>query len=488
MAALVAGLLVWIGASALAARPTASSASTAVTFSLSGGGRRIPNSFFGISIEYKELSQYEAEGTLFNRAMSLIRPEDGSRLGLRVGGKSADHVYWQAAGAKPPQWVSFITTDWLRKLAGLVRSDHLRVVLDLNLAVHAPALEAAFAAAARKALPPSSLAAVEIGNEPDLYKGQPPLQKQRVPGTDVGPNWAVNYSAADYRRDYRNYASALAAAVPKVAVGAPEIISANPTWLSSVEGLGRLDPSFLTIHRYPGSTCFRESSPWYPKISTMLSEGATAGLTHTVAKAIVYAHTRHQQLRLTEVNSISCGGNVGVANSFATALWAPDALLEMVRAGIDGVNWELRPGTLNAPFNATPDAITALPEMYGLAVFAQMTRHGSFLLGSTLSQPTSSHVKAWAVAFAGATRVLVINKGPGAAVANLRLGVQGRAFVKRLVAPRIGSATGVTFGGQTIGPDGRWHGPLRTSALAGHGGDYAVSVAGYSAAMVTVYH
>ncbi len=429
---LLAGVLAWAGASAGAARPTASPASTAVTFSLSGGGRRIPNSFFGVSIEYKELAQYEAEGALFNRALSLIKPEDRSRMALRVGGKSADHVYWQAAAAKPPQWVSFITTNWLTRLAALVRSDHLRVALDLNLAVHAPALEAAFAAAASKALPPSSLTAVEIGNEPDLYKGQPPLEKQRVPGTDVGPRWAVNYSASDYRRDYRNYASALASAVPKVAIGAPEIISANPTWLSSVEGLGKLDPSFLTIHRYPGSTCFRERSPFYPTISTMLSEGATAGLARSVAKAITYAHARHQQLRLTEVNSISCGGNIGVANSFATALWAPDALLEMVRAGVDGVNWELRPGTLNAPFIAKPDAITALPEMYGLAAFAQMTRHGSFLLGSTLSQPAGSHVKAWAVAFAGATRVLVINKGSGTAVANLQLGVQGHAFVKRL--------------------------------------------------------
>lgn len=484
-AGLLAAVLGWVGASAGAARPAAPAA---VTFSLTGGGQRIPNAFFGVSIEYKELSQYEAEGALFDRAMALIKPEDGSRMALRVGGKSADHVYWQAAAAKPPQWVSFITAHWLSKLAVLVRSDHLRVMLDLNLAVHAPALEAAFAAAAAKALPPTSLEAVEVGNEPDLYSGQPPLQQQRVPGTDVAPNWAVNYSPADYRRDYRSYASALVSAVPKVAIGGPEIISASPTWLSSIEGLGKLDPDFLTIHRYPGSTCFRERSPLYPTISTLLSEGATAGLAQSVANAIAYAHARHQQLRLTEVNSISCGGNLGVANSFATALWAPDALLEMVRAGVDGVNWELRPGTLNAPFNAEPDAITALPEMYGLAAFAQMTRRGSFLLGSTVSQPTGSHVKVWAVAFAGAIRVLVINKGPGAAVANLRLGVQGHAFLKRLEAPGIGSATGVTFGGQTIGPDGRWHGRLRASVLGGQGGDYTVTVPGYSAAMVTVYH
>jgi hypothetical protein len=280
---------------------------------------------------------------------------------LRVGGKSADHVYWQAAGVRPPQWVSIITSRWLIKLANLVRSNGLRVILDLNLAVHAPALEAAFALAAKQALPPGSLSALEIGNEPDLYNGQPPLRKQRVPGTDVGPRWNVNYSASDYRRDWTVYARALGSAVPKVALGGPEIISANPAWLAAIEGLGKLDPSFLTVHRYPGSTCFRKKSPLYPKISTLLSEGATAGLAGSVKNAITYAHARHQALRVDEVNSISCGGNVGVANSFATALWAPDALMEMIRAGVDAVNWQLRPVAVNAPFIAKPDSIQALP-------------------------------------------------------------------------------------------------------------------------------
>ena len=473
---------------ALATHQLDSRASFAATFSPTGGGRRIPNAFFGVSIEYEELSRYEAEGALFDRVMSLIRPEDGSRMVLRVGGKSADHVYWQAAGAPPPKWVSIITSRWLTNLANLVRSDGLRVMLDLNLAVHAPALEAAFALAAKEALPRDSLAALEIGNEPDLYKGQPPLRKQRVPGTDVGPRWNVNYSASEYRRDWTVYARALRSAVPKLALGGPEIISASPTWLAAVEGLGELDPSFLTIHRYPGSTCFQETSPLYPKISTLLSEGATAGLAASVANAIAYAHARHQALRVDEVNSISCGGNVGVANSFATALWAPDALMEMIRAGVDAVNWELRPVALNAPFTAQPDSIQALPEMYGLAVFAQMTHHGAYLLGSSLIQPAGGHLKAWAVVYAGAMRVLVINKGASSANVSLRLGVQGHAFVKRLLAPGIGAATGVTFGGQTIGADGRWHGKLHAPAVPDQGGTYTVSVPGYSAAMVTVFH
>ena len=93
---------------------------------------------------------------------------------------------------------------WLKKLSTLVRADHLRVMLDLNLAVHAPSVAATFAQAAVKALPPTTLAGLEIGNEPDLYWRQPFLAKERLPQTlkSTPKHWTVNYSAADYRRDY----------------------------------------------------------------------------------------------------------------------------------------------------------------------------------------------------------------------------------------------------------------------------------------------
>src|ERR671923_2263752 len=65
------------------------------TFSLTGSGRSIPRSFFGVSVEYDQLIGYEREGRLFDRALSLIRPQDGSRMLLRIGGKSADHTFWE---------------------------------------------------------------------------------------------------------------------------------------------------------------------------------------------------------------------------------------------------------------------------------------------------------------------------------------------------------------------------------------------------------
>ena len=77
----------------------------------------------------------------------------------------------------------------------------------------------------------------------------------------------------------------------------------------------------------------------------MLSEQVTAGLAASVTQAVQFAHSHGMALRLTEVNTVSCGNDASVAGSFATALWTPDALFEMIKVGVDGVSWEVRPRT-----------------------------------------------------------------------------------------------------------------------------------------------
>ena len=454
------------------------------------GSRHIPPSFFGLSVEYNELGAYEQSGSVFDRAISLIRPRDGGPMLLRIGGKSADHVWWKAATERPPKWVTKIGHPWLSRLNELVRRDDLRVMLDLNLAVHSSTLAATFAAAAVKALPRSAVAGLEVGNEPDLYWRQPPLEKQRIRSTGRGVplHWTHNYSALNYRRDYQVYAGGLATMVPGIPLGAGETISSKPDWLAAVTGLGRLDPAFIAVHRYAASTCWPPSSPYYPTIPMLLGEASSAGLAGTVRGAVALAHSNHMALRLTEVNSVSCGGNSGVTDSFATALWAPDALFEMIRAGVDGVSWHIRPATVNAPFHLDRGGITPLPELYGLAVFAQMTHGPARLLASTLVSSAGLHLKAWAVRKGAASTVLLINKG--GRDANVRLPAEaataGPAVVRRLQAPKIGSTTGLRFAGRWIGTDARWHGREVTTEVPQSSGFYDVLVPAYSAAEVSL--
>ena len=48
-----------------------------------------------------------------------------------------------------------------------------------------------------------------------------------------------------------------------------------------------------------------------------------------------------------------------LVQSFATALWAPDALFEMARSGIGSVNWHIRAATTNAPVVFGADGMSA---------------------------------------------------------------------------------------------------------------------------------
>ncbi len=479
---------IWAFASGDTVRAATGPGPLPAVFSLTSGGRFVPGSFFGISTEYDQLTTYENAGRLFDRALSIMRPQDGSKMLLRIGGKSADHTFWETSPPDYPRQVIKLGPKWMDSLKTLVHQEHLRVMLDLNLAVHSPALEASFAQAARKALGPGVLAGLEIGNEPDLYWRQPWLAKSRIASTSAATprHWTINYSPNDYRRDYSSYARTLEAKVPGIPIGGPEIISNKVPWLDSIEGLGKLDPGFITIHRYASSSCWPKTSPFWPTIAIMLGEGSSAGLANSVRSAVEFAHSRHEALRLTEVNSISCGGNKGVANAFATALWAPDALFSMIQAGVDSVSWHIRPGQLNAPFLFTKNGIQAMPELYGLAVFAQMITPGAELLNSTVS--SALHVKGWAVRTPRGTRVLLINKGGRPANVTLRLGTGGQpGFVRRLTAPSIVAQNGVTWGGQHINSQGRWEGKLATTEIAGTDGVYHLAVAGYSAALVSVW-
>lgn len=475
------------------ARAAGAGASARVTFG--GAGQRIPRGFFGLSIEYNELRTYERAGVLFDRVLSMIRPRDGSALLLRIGGKSADHMLWEPDPSTAPKPRSLapgvfeLGYPWLDALADLVRREHLRVILDLNLAVHSPTMAADFAAAVRKALPRGSLAALEIGNEPDMYHYQPRLTRERVATTTSSTpwHWWNNYSDASYRRDYAAYAQALHARVPGIRVGAPDITAPRTAWFTDLAGLGTLRPGFLAVHRYGASGCFAPGSPGYPTVSNLLNNLNSSGLAASVSPWVSYAHARGMGLRVSEINSVSCGRDRGVADAFATALWAPDTLFSMIRAGVDAISWHIRPSPVNAPFHIRDGGIVAEPELYALAMFAAITHGPANLLNSQVSPSGGAYLKAWAVRRGGQVNVLLINKGHRSARVSLRGLARGQtAWVRLLSAPGVHATGGVRFQGERIGRDGLWHGTPVVRRLGRHGAYYHLDVPGYSATLVTL--
>ena len=55
------------------------------------------------------------------------------------------------------------------------------------------------------------------------------------------------------------------------------------------------------------------------------------------------------------MNSASCKGTPGVSDTFASALWALDALFNMASVGVDGVNFHMLPGSAYELFTVSQD-------------------------------------------------------------------------------------------------------------------------------------
>jgi hypothetical protein len=206
-----------------------------------------------------------------------------------------------------------------------------------------------------------------------------------------------------------------------------------------------------------------------------------------VHAAAVLAHRAGMPLRVTEFNSVTCGGRPGVSDTFATALWAPDAAFELLRAGAQSIDLHARQSTVNAPFQFTAGGLAARPLLYGLIMFVRALSPHAQLLPAQLHVGGRANIKAWAVATNhGTLNVLVLDKGPRGVHLTVNVPAGGAATVQRLLAASPRSRRGVTLAGQWLDRDGAWKGSRVIQTLAPRGRRYRLWVPRYSAALVTV--
>src|ERR1700722_5948898 len=215
-------------------------------------GRAVPRSFLGLATEYDSVPLYARYPQVLGRVLSLVSPADGSPLLLRIGGLSADDSLWAPAlTAALPAKARALTPGDLTGIAALVRAEHLRVILDLNLAADVPGPEAALAAAAERALPAGSIEAFEIGNEPDYYwvalRADPAYYPTSY-SPALYPSRFLSYASALARDGparspprFLSYASALRRTVPGVTLAGPALANpvANFNYLSQLEQVAR---------------------------------------------------------------------------------------------------------------------------------------------------------------------------------------------------------------------------------------------------------
>ena len=442
----------------------------------------VPRWFLGISAEYWTIPVWGQQAGLLRRVFALLSTDGAVRL--RIGGDSADRAMWSPK-RELPEWVFELTPSWLHEATRIVRQTGTRLILDLNTMSSTPRVAARWAKTALAGLPRGSVSAFEVGNEPDIYNQSQGQHMTRGPGAPPAPS---HITAGSYARSFAAYARAVARVDRGLPLLAPALAEPqkNSIWITKLLALPHPKLTAITAHRYPYSACARRSAPTYPSIPRVLSDNASAGMGHTAHELEHITDAARLPLWLTEMNSVTCGGAKGVSNTFATALWAPDALFELIRAGTEAAFVHVRPPLVNMAFSLTRKGLTARPLLYGLATFSRMLGPGAKLIPLHLVARGSLELKVWAVLTNGRVlHVLLLNKGDRSVRVSLRLRTAGSATVERLRAPKITSTASVTLDGQRLTSTASWAGKPRTQLVSGSANRLVVAAPACSATLVS---
>jgi hypothetical protein len=289
-------------------------------------------------------------------------------------------------------------------------------------------------------------------------------------------------------REFTQFAGAL----PPLPLAGPALGASK--WMRNLDPFlaAQMRVGVVTLHRYPLQLCYTSSkSLMHPTLGHLIGPAAATGLADSFTRDVAAAHAHRLPLRIDEINSVSCGADRAVSITFASSLWAVDAMFELARVGIDGVNLHTFPGAGYELFklsmaNGRWQAAVA-PEYYGLLMFAAAAPPGSRLL--RVAGLPGATVKVWATrATDGTIHVVLINKGPRARVFAVRLPhAVGSAALERLQGPALQSASGVTLGGQSFGTQtttGRLSGSAARPGVKPIGNGYVVTLPAASAAML----
>ena len=382
LAATAATLLGAIGSGRLApadrARAASFGRSMVVTVGAPIHARPLASGFMGLSLEYRAIEEYGGHdprriNPLFVRLVRELSP--GEPPQLRIGGDSTDRAWWPARGVHKPLGAYIrLNARWGAVARALVRSTGARVTLGIDLEADSGAPARVEATRLVSAIGRHWVQALELGNEPELYSAFTwyHVHGRKMPGRPRGWNspstcgssrgsparslvsrWRVPRQAREMDGVRRSVHCRRAAGPDRHAspLSAPELLRGTPR-------------------------------PQIPDDRASVHTGVHEADSPTASRAdIALAHAHGLQVRIDEVNTISCGRSPAVDESFASALWVLQTLFAFARTGADGVNIHTYAGSPYALFKFHDDhgewSAVAYPEYYGMRMFAQAAPAGS---------------------------------------------------------------------------------------------------------------
>jgi hypothetical protein len=486
-----AGPLAAAASSGSVLRAADGSPASSTTFTVGGPATAsaIPAGFLGLSLEYFAIPAYAGTNprAIDPVFVQLIRNLAGGQAPeLRIGGDTTDWTWWPVRGAPRPAGVHYtLTARWIAVTKALAAKLGAHLILGIDLEADSSTVAAAEANALVKGIGRNRIEALELGNEPELYASFDW-------GSSGAPGRPPGYDYKDYNEDFTRIVRAL----PHVPLAGPA--TGGRRWFKFV---GRFlsdhrNVTVATVHRYPLELCYSSSAqPAYPTLGHLLSNASVQGLADSVASVVKAAHARHDRLRVDEINTVSCGSDPAVAQSFGSALWALEVLFDMARVGVDGVNIHTFPGATYGLFSFSHAhgrwQAGVAPEYYGLLLFAQAAPAGSQLLAVSPGLADTGAVKAWATrAGDGTVRVVLVNQGARQQEVAVRVpGTTDAGTLELLDAPGLAATSDVTLAGQGFGAStttGLLRGHAHMTAVGPAGGEYRLTLPPSSAAMLTL--
>jgi hypothetical protein len=361
----------------------------------------VPVDFIGLSYESAQLANPAFFAATNTSLILLFRDLAGQGV-LRLGGGTSEFTSFtteEPKGAPPFDSVgpdnsknvksdTPVTPKSLRNLRAFLDATNWRCLYGLNLG-RGPVERAAEEASYVENILGDRLIAFQLGNEPDAWRNR------YRPAT-----WTYE----DYWKEWLAAHAAVTARVPNARFAGPDVSNkvAYLTGFAADAKKSAPDVVMLTSHYYamgpagaPGMTVEHLLTP-DPKLErdlgTMMDAARGAGSPY----------------RMSEGSSCWNGGQPGVSDTLASALWVADMMMEFASAGCAGVNLHGGGNGFYTPIaGSLAEGFTRRPEFFGMELIEP-------LLGATLMRSSlvcdNDRVRAYAGRKNDERFVLAINE------------------------------------------------------------------------------
>ena len=427
-------------------------------------GYIIPANFQGFSYEMNQLSAAPTYLNASNSVLIQLMKNLGAGV-IRFGGNSSDALTWTNGPRTGSTPANSLTTTEVDNISGFSKALGWPVIFGLDMGIYDTAKAASEATYVYNSLQ-NNLMALQFGNEPDGYHSWNPVR-------------ASTYSESNYETDWNAYYTAVHNRVPAAPLAGPDV-AYQSAWVASFAANEGKNLKFLSSHYYqngpsgsPGiniSWLFT-TIPQYPNYFTVIN-GAS--------------NSSSLPWRITECNSINGGGQTGVSDVFAAALWGLDFMWNVAEAGGVGVNFHGGAGGAYSPIVYYSNVTTPRPLYYAFLAFKYGATGGTIIPASLGS--IKYNVSAYACNLNGSPAITLINKET---TQNIIVNVQvsnkyATIHIARLSAPAISSTSNISFCNNTVNTSGLCTAGSTEDHSIGSSNSFSIALPAASAAVVTM--